>query len=58
MTMSLVALATLIWGLMSWVLARLNKARREGKEDAKIENMSDEEIEELGDASPRFFYTT
>lgn len=42
---------------MSWFLARLNKARREGKEDAKMENMSNEEIEELGDASPRFFYT-
>lgn len=57
MTMSLVTCASLIWGFMSWHLARLNKARREGKEDAKMENMSDEEIEELGDASPRFFYT-
>ena len=57
MTMSLVAVASLIWGFMSWVLARLNKARLEGKEDAKIENMSEEEIEELGDASPRFVYT-
>ena len=55
--MSLVTCASLIWGFMSWHLARLNKARREGKEDAKIEHMSDEEIEELGDASPRFFYT-
>jgi hypothetical protein len=43
---------------MSWVLARLNNARRQGKEDAKIEEMSDQEIEELGDASPRFMYTT
>lgn len=42
---------------MSWFLARLNKARREGKEDAKIEHMTEEEVEELGDASPRFFYT-
>lgn len=53
----MVVLSTLIFGFMSWFLARLNNARREGKEDGKIENMADEEIEELGDASPRFFYT-
>lgn len=50
-------MASMIWAFMSWFLARLNKARCEGREDAKIENMSDEEIEELGDASPRFLYT-
>ena len=55
--MSLVALAALIYGFMSWFLARQNKARREGKEDAKMQNMSDEEIEELGDESPRYVYT-
>lgn len=42
---------------MSMVLSRENSHRREGKEDARIANMSDEEIEELGDASPRFVYT-
>lgn len=42
---------------MSLVLSRENSRRREGKEDTKIANMSDEEIEELGDASPRFVYT-
>lgn len=53
----MVAFATLLFGFMSWFFARLNKARREGKEDAKVENMSIEEIEELGDASPRFVFT-
>lgn len=57
MTLGLVAFATLVYALMSWVLARENRLRREGKEDAKIERMTDEEIEELGDASPRFVYT-
>lgn len=57
MTMSLVAFSALIYAFMSWFLARVNKARREGKEDAKLQNLSDEEIEELGDASPRFVYT-
>lgn len=55
--MSLVAFATLIYAFMSWFLGRVNKRRREGREDAKMENLSDEEIEELGDASPRYVYT-
>lgn len=57
MTLGLVAFATLVYSLMSLLLARENRLRREGKEDAKIEKMTDEEIEELGDASPRFIYT-
>lgn len=57
MTLGLVAFATLVYSLMSFVLVRENRLRREGKEDAKIEGMTDEEIEELGDASPRFIYT-
>lgn len=57
MTMSMVALATLIYGFMWWFLAQKNQQRLDGKENAKIANMSDEEIEELGDSSPRFIYT-
>lgn len=57
MTLGMVAFATLVYSLMSLVLARENRLRREGKEDAKIEGMTDGEIEELGDASPRFIYT-
>ena len=56
-TLGLVAFATLIYGFMSWFLARENRRRQEGKEDAKMINMTDQEIEELGDASPRFVYT-
>lgn len=57
MTLGLVAFATLVYSLMSLLLARENRLRREGKEDSKIERMTDEEIEELGDESPRFIYT-
>ncbi len=57
MTLGLVAIATLLYSLLSLFLARENRLRREGKEDAKIERMTDEEIEELGDGSPRFLYT-
>lgn len=58
MTMSMAALATLIYGFMWWFLAQKNRYRLEGKEDARIANMSDEEVEELGDLSPRFLYST
>lgn len=57
MTLGLVAFATLVYSLMSLLLARENRLRREGKEDSKIVRMTDEEIEELGDESPRFIYT-
>lgn len=57
MTLGLVAFATLVYSLVSLFLARENRLRREGKENAKIERMTDEEIEELGDVSPRFMYT-
>ena len=56
-TLSLVAFAVLVYASMSMVLSRENCRRQEGKEDARVANMSDEEIEELGDASPRFRYT-
>lgn len=56
-TLGLVAFATLLYSLLSVFLARENRLRMEGKEDAKIERMTDEEIEELGDGSPRFLYT-
>lgn len=57
MTLGLVGFATVLYSLLSFFLARENRLRREGKEDAKIERMTDEEIEELGDESPRFLYT-
>ncbi|MCJ1428293.1 hypothetical protein MMC29_006202 [Sticta canariensis] len=56
-TLSLVAFAILVYASMSLVLSRENSRRQEGKEDARVANKSDEEIEELGDASPRFRYT-
>ena len=38
----------------SWVNAR----RAAGKEDYTLEGKTEEEVEELGDDSPRFRYTT
>lgn len=34
-----------------------NERRRAGKENWKMEGKTDEEIEEMGDESPRFVYT-
>ncbi|KAL8794804.1 MAG: hypothetical protein Q9195_002632 [Heterodermia aff. obscurata] len=57
-SLSMVGSAMLIYGVMWWVLDRKNQARREGKLDHRFQNMTEEELAELGDDSPRFFYTT
>ena len=54
----MVGSAMLIYGVMWWVLTRENQARRERKLDHRFQNMTDEELVELGDESPRFYYTT
>ncbi|CAG9981188.1 unnamed protein product [Clonostachys byssicola] len=46
-----------IYGFMSLYLNHVNKRRKAGKEDHKIAGMSEEEINALGDRSPRFMYT-
>lgn len=56
-SLSMVGCASLIYGLLWWWLARQNNARREGKEDVRVDNMSEKVIAELGDESPRFYYT-
>ncbi|KAL4937238.1 hypothetical protein BDV06DRAFT_216033 [Aspergillus oleicola] len=53
-TLGLVGFAGVVYGIM-WVYYEWkNKQRDRGVEDAKIEGMSDEQIEEMGDMSPRF----
>ena len=51
------------YGVLSFVFmwayyTYMNKRRAEGKEDHKIAGLTEEEIEELGDDSPRFVYVT
>ena len=46
-----------MYGFMWWYFAGENKRRRDGKQDAKIVGMSEEEIAELGDKNPRYVYT-
>lgn len=55
--MAMVAWAVLVYSVMWFTFARINARRERGEENHKVEGMSDEEIAELGDDSPRFVYT-
>lgn len=57
MTLAMVGIANVIFAFMTWYLSRQNDRRRRGDEDAKVANMSEDEIADLGDRSPRFVYT-
>lgn len=57
-TLSLVATAAILYGLMFTYFTNTNKKRMRGDEDDKIAGLSDEQIQELGDRSPRFIYAT
>jgi hypothetical protein len=56
-TMAMVAWACLCYIVMWLYFARVNARRARGEEDHKIEGLSDDEIAEMGDDSPRFVYT-
>jgi Na+/melibiose symporter-like transporter len=57
-SLSMVGFATIVYAIMWWYFSRENKKRRNGNRDAKIEGMSEEQIEALGDDNPRFIYST
>ncbi|EFE41830.1 MFS transporter, putative [Trichophyton verrucosum HKI 0517] len=57
-TLALAGLSVLIYGFMWFHYSRINKARAEGKEDYKIEGMTHEEVQEMGDRNPQFRYST
>ncbi|KAH7138146.1 major facilitator superfamily domain-containing protein [Dendryphion nanum] len=56
-TMGMVAWAILVYAVMWYYFASVNARRDRGEEDHLIEGLTDEEIAELGDESPRFRYT-
>ncbi|PTD03776.1 putative transporter [Fusarium culmorum] len=56
-SMALVAMSSLIY-LAFWAwFRRQNKRKDEGKEDWRIQGLTEEEAEELGEHNPRFHYT-
>lgn len=56
-TLALVGMSAVIYAFMSVHFRQRNSARKAGKEDGAIRGMSEEEIAEMGDASPRFVFT-
>ncbi|KAL9010714.1 MAG: hypothetical protein Q9173_004384 [Seirophora scorigena] len=57
-TAALMGLCAVINGVLWWSLVDTNKKRAAGKEDWKIEGLTDEQIDEMGDKSPKFVYST
>ena len=57
MTLGLVGFASCLYGFMWYWLAKKNQRRQDGKENDRVTGMSEDEIAELGDKSPRFVYT-
>lgn len=53
-TMSLVAMASLIYATMFFYFTQENKKRQSGVHNDKIEGLTEEEILTLGDENPRF----
>ncbi|KAJ4312922.1 hypothetical protein N0V84_009691 [Fusarium piperis] len=56
-TIGVLSLSLVLNGILFIHFSRQNKERREGKQDWKLEGKTEEEIEELGERSPRFMYT-
>lgn len=56
-SLAMVAMSAVVFAFMSWYFTRRNEQRRNGKEDAKIADMSEDQIAELGDESPRYIFT-
>lgn len=57
-TLALVGFSGVLYGAMYFALRSINRRRARGLEDSKIEGMSEEDIQELGDRNPRFEYST
>ena len=57
-TIAVLAVSVVMDLILWWYMVRTNKRRKAGKEDYKIVGMTDEEVNELGDQSPRYIYAT
>ncbi|KAL0936982.1 MFS transporter [Colletotrichum truncatum] len=56
-TLSMVGMATCLYGFLWFWYSRANKQREAGQLEDKYRDLSDDELAELGDESPRFKYT-
>lgn len=55
--MAMVAFAIICYAVMWMQLGRINSRREKGEEEHLIAGMTDEDVAEMGDDSPRFRYT-
>jgi hypothetical protein len=46
-----------VYAFMWWYFGHENKKRINGERDHKIEDLSEEEIADLGDENPKFLYS-
>ncbi|CCF41198.1 major facilitator superfamily transporter [Colletotrichum higginsianum] len=56
-TLSMVGMATCLYGFLWFWYSRENKQREAGRVQSKYADLSDDELAELGDESPRYRYT-
>lgn len=49
-----VTMDAVLWSYM----ARINRRRKAGKEDDKMQGMTEYQINEMGDRSPRYIFVT
>lgn len=57
-TIAVLAFSAVVSGVLWWGMVNINKRRAAGKEDGKMSGLTDEQIDELGDESPRYIYAT
>jgi hypothetical protein len=55
--MAFMAMSAVIYLVMLTYFKRRNAAKVAGKEDYKVQGLTEEEAEELGEENPRFMYT-
>ncbi|KAL8922097.1 MAG: hypothetical protein Q9208_005407 [Pyrenodesmia sp. 3 TL-2023] len=57
-TVAMLVVSAMITVVLWWVMVRINERRRAGAEDSKMVGLTEEEVDELGDESPRFVFRT
>lgn len=56
-SLGMVSFAMAVYAFMWWFFSRENKKRINGERDAKIEDLSEVEIADLGDENPKFLFS-
>ncbi|KAF1837939.1 MFS general substrate transporter [Decorospora gaudefroyi] len=56
-TMAMVGFAIICYAILWFTLSRINSRRKKGEEEHLVEGMSEDDVAEMGDESPRFRYT-